>query len=695
MSKISTPQEPSRLPSQTLQALQAVQSNVGQAYKGASVEAPQSEQFTQLTAMADSSPRLVTQRKLTGLPTQLKAGIESLSGMSMDHVQVHYNSSKPAQLQASAYAQGSNIHVGPGQEKHLPHEAWHVVQQAQGRVRPTVQAKGMPINDDPGLEREADVMGARAMTLETLSVNMPNIRTSSPLIQAIQRQPRDSRKKIFGEMPDARWFRQLTKVQGFIFSARRDSLLIEIDDLLIEFQPYSKIYDVKSAYFDSKLACLRALITKVTKWCDLNHNVSNELFTYVEALNDRAHKELNVLLKRLGNDDERKKPADEAEKNIKYKFDGDMASAFDSIADIVDENMPIKGKKVGCEVELSINNPYIPSTTIGGIIKTDGERGDDGVKVKSEIDVTIGVELFNIVNFKGSLGGYFEANAENPIKAVNLVSYGLYRRINDSGRIYNPFVNYMWGGAVDSSGAEKAKGWASKVEEESLSWEGAYVETGAIAGVGAEAGSDDAIKANIGVSRSSATRYTKDEPKNAYGMAGSQHISVWSGQLEVNALDGSIAYKQTQLGTAPPTIEIEGSASIKSDENSIHSDLLSTLINVKDAILKADSNLPTIQRIGKGLSDVIGDAADALTKKPDLFDQAKESMAEQLLHKKESSLSATLNIAGAIKSSGEKECEISIWTTESHELDARIIKGKMKKQNKIIGLKYPEFSITY
>lgn len=182
MSKISTPQEPSRLPSQTLQALQAVQSNVGQAYKGASVEAPQSEQFTQLAAMADSSLSLVTQRKLTdmqsnaaaapsappaanhtGLPTQLKAGIESLSGMSMDHVQVHYNSSKPAQLQALAYAQGSNIHVGPGQEKHLPHEAWHVVQQAQGRVRPTVQAKGMPINDDPGLEREADVMGARAM----------------------------------------------------------------------------------------------------------------------------------------------------------------------------------------------------------------------------------------------------------------------------------------------------------------------------------------------------------------------------------------------------------------------------------------------------------------------------------------------------------------------------------------------------
>jgi len=99
----------------------------------------------------------------TGLPNQLKAGIESLSGMSMDHVKVHYNSSQPAQLNAHAYAQGSDIHVAPGQEQHIPHEAWHVVQQAQGRVQPTMQMKeGVPVNDDVGLEHEADVMGAKA-----------------------------------------------------------------------------------------------------------------------------------------------------------------------------------------------------------------------------------------------------------------------------------------------------------------------------------------------------------------------------------------------------------------------------------------------------------------------------------------------------------------------------------------------------
>ncbi|MDF3126601.1 DUF4157 domain-containing protein [Rheinheimera sp. 1928-s] len=133
----------------------------------------------------------------TGLPNQLKAGIESLSGMSMDHVKVHYNSAQPAQLNAHAYAQGSNIHLAPGQEKHLPHEAWHVVQQAQGRVKPTMQMKtGVPVNDDAGLEKEADVMGSRALkqgaaqlrTSETVGAPTPpsNEQINSPIPTVIQ-----------------------------------------------------------------------------------------------------------------------------------------------------------------------------------------------------------------------------------------------------------------------------------------------------------------------------------------------------------------------------------------------------------------------------------------------------------------------------------------------------------------------------
>ena len=62
-----------------------------------------------------------------------------------------------------AYTKGTEIHVAPGQEKHLPHEAWHVVQQMQGRVAPTGRIGGEAVNDSAALEREADVMGAKAV----------------------------------------------------------------------------------------------------------------------------------------------------------------------------------------------------------------------------------------------------------------------------------------------------------------------------------------------------------------------------------------------------------------------------------------------------------------------------------------------------------------------------------------------------
>jgi Domain of unknown function (DUF4157) len=123
---------------------------------------------------------LAPQPNQTGLPDGLKAGVESLSGMSLDHVRVHYNSDKPAQLQAHAYAQGADIHLGPGQAKHLPHEAWHVVQQMQGRVTPTMQMKGgVAVNDDVALEAEADLMGGRSLAAgavqraKTSNVAMP------------------------------------------------------------------------------------------------------------------------------------------------------------------------------------------------------------------------------------------------------------------------------------------------------------------------------------------------------------------------------------------------------------------------------------------------------------------------------------------------------------------------------------------
>lgn len=126
----------------------------------------------------------------TGMPDSLKAGIESLSGVDLSDVQVHTNSDKPAQLNALAYAQGNDIHLAPGQERHLPHEAWHVVQQRQGRVRPTTQLAGVGVNDDAALEAEADEMGHRA------AQTVQAFRGPSHMVLANRDFPRDAIQRV-------------------------------------------------------------------------------------------------------------------------------------------------------------------------------------------------------------------------------------------------------------------------------------------------------------------------------------------------------------------------------------------------------------------------------------------------------------------------------------------------------------------
>src|SRR4051794_37183183 len=100
-----------------------------------------------------------------GLPSAFAQGIEQLSGVSMDDVRVHYNSRGPAQLSTLAYTRGNDIHLAPGAERHLPHEAWHVVQQKQGRVTPVLGVSA------PGFEQqEAQRFAVRAANMANVQV---------------------------------------------------------------------------------------------------------------------------------------------------------------------------------------------------------------------------------------------------------------------------------------------------------------------------------------------------------------------------------------------------------------------------------------------------------------------------------------------------------------------------------------------
>ena len=137
----------------------------------------------------------------TRLPDGLKEGVENLSGISMENVKVHYNSSQPAQLNALAYAQGTDIHVAPGQERHLPHEAWHVVQQAQGRVKPTLQMK---VNLSAPKQYESLMENSEHSLLNSSMLNFNPVSTIDPV------QVASSGEQVIQAIIDAPAFRILT-----------------------------------------------------------------------------------------------------------------------------------------------------------------------------------------------------------------------------------------------------------------------------------------------------------------------------------------------------------------------------------------------------------------------------------------------------------------------------------------------------
>ena len=106
----------------------------------------------------------------TVMPDDVRGKMENSFGTDFSNVNILQNSDKAANIGALAYTQGNDVHFAPGQynpgstkgQELLGHELTHIVQQREGRVRPTKQGKGLAVNDNPELEKEADVMGERA-----------------------------------------------------------------------------------------------------------------------------------------------------------------------------------------------------------------------------------------------------------------------------------------------------------------------------------------------------------------------------------------------------------------------------------------------------------------------------------------------------------------------------------------------------
>ncbi|MEM7657306.1 MAG: DUF4157 domain-containing protein [Bacteroidota bacterium] len=108
------------------------------------------------------------------MPAAVQSQMETSMGSDFSSVRIHPNSSAAPEVGAQAFTQGDHIHFDSGKydpasqqgQELLGHELAHVVQQREGRVQPTTEVNGVSVNDEVGLEREADEMGRSASQLK-------------------------------------------------------------------------------------------------------------------------------------------------------------------------------------------------------------------------------------------------------------------------------------------------------------------------------------------------------------------------------------------------------------------------------------------------------------------------------------------------------------------------------------------------
>ncbi len=134
----------------------------------------------------------------------VRARMERAFGADFSGVRIHEGDDAPA-IGALAYTRGTDIHFAPGQyrpedatgQELLGHELAPGVQQSQGRVSATQQARGFPVNADATLEREANEMGSKAARGEQMTEAQP----TSPMApalggQVVQKQEDESETRI-------------------------------------------------------------------------------------------------------------------------------------------------------------------------------------------------------------------------------------------------------------------------------------------------------------------------------------------------------------------------------------------------------------------------------------------------------------------------------------------------------------------
>ena len=229
---------------------------------------------------------------------------------------------------------------------------------------------------------------------------------------------------------------------------------------------------------------------------------------------------------------EKQEPVTRTENTFKTQMEGNFSSILGKLGPIFSAAASAPGDTG--EIEVQVKVPCEPSGAgyLGFRIKASVERlKKQAMKVRFELAVVGGAKIGNVAEIGGELGMYLESQGATPEKALELVSYGVYRRFRESKVIPNEVANFIWGGSGTAVGWNRSEKWAAKVEKENFKDSstlaaadsdqgGAYVETGALAGVKAKGGVGGVAELEGGAQYSTGQHYDHDSVKGLKGKYG-------------------------------------------------------------------------------------------------------------------------------------------------------------------------------
>jgi hypothetical protein len=411
------------------------------------------------------------------LESSVRPDLESAFGASFDNVSVHADSPLPAEVGAIAFTHGSDIHFAPGQYRPdtsaglhtLSHELAHVVQ--QGGASPTVHR----LMSAPEFKASA-----KENLLQSHGKTMTEIDTQLEAYDALKKRG-DHLK------PGAGGIDKAINILRFL-------------DADIRFWMDSHEGDKSRQKQRAALVALRDQV-----WAEVD-----TMYEIRDAALQHGLAEGNVQFE---------------DNKFIQKMEGSASSILDRLSPIIAAAVPSPGD--GAKLEISVKIPVDPSSSsyVGFGLAIGLQRQDrTTTKISLKASVNGGGKIHGVADVGGELGAFIEAQGKDPKAALQLVSWGWYRRFRESV-LPREVASFMWGGSTGVVGWKRSETWAANIEKENLQYDpkkplssgvgsdsttNAYVRTGA-AGSATASGAIAGIASMEGsVGMSGGTHYDKD-----------------------------------------------------------------------------------------------------------------------------------------------------------------------------------------